>query len=133
VNPFYPQVAARALHQCEYCLAPEVVFNLAFEVEHIIPITKGGQHNLPNLALACRSCNLYKGATLEAIDPRTETMTRLFHPHRDLWQEHFRINETTGVIEALTSVARVTTTVLNMNSRGQVAARQQWMRLGVYP
>ncbi|MEB3342221.1 hypothetical protein [Okeania sp.] len=38
MNPSYLFVAKRARHQCEYFYAPEVIFNLAFEVEHIIPI-----------------------------------------------------------------------------------------------
>jgi len=37
MNLHYAQVALRAGHQCEYCRAPEVVFNFPFEVEHIIP------------------------------------------------------------------------------------------------
>jgi hypothetical protein len=37
VNPSYPRVAARAGHLCEYCRAPELIFNFPFEVEHIIP------------------------------------------------------------------------------------------------
>ncbi|MDD1414047.1 hypothetical protein MEN41_05055 [Dolichospermum sp. ST_con] len=38
MNPFYHLVADRAFHRCEYCHAPELVFNFPFEVEHIIPI-----------------------------------------------------------------------------------------------
>lgn len=55
MNPLYLQVAERANHRCEYCHAPEVVFNFPFEVEHIIPIAKRGKTDLDNLALACRS------------------------------------------------------------------------------
>ena len=36
MNRFYSEVAERAGHRCEYCRAPEVVFNFPFEVEHII-------------------------------------------------------------------------------------------------
>jgi len=35
MNPRYPAVSHRALHQCEYCHAPEGIFNLPFEVEHV--------------------------------------------------------------------------------------------------
>jgi hypothetical protein len=38
MNPRYVQVALRAEHRCEYCHAPEVVFNFPFEVEHVIRI-----------------------------------------------------------------------------------------------
>jgi hypothetical protein len=47
VNPNYPFVAARAKHICEYCHAPEAVFNLPFEVEHIIPSAHGGKMKNP--------------------------------------------------------------------------------------
>jgi 5-methylcytosine-specific restriction endonuclease McrA len=43
MNPHYPLVSARARHSCEYCRAPEIVFNLPFEVEHIIPLARGGE------------------------------------------------------------------------------------------
>ena len=38
MNPHYPEVALRAGHRCEYCYAPEAVFNLPLEVEHIVPL-----------------------------------------------------------------------------------------------
>jgi hypothetical protein len=34
MNPLYARVAARAGDRCEYCHAPEAVFNFPFEVEH---------------------------------------------------------------------------------------------------
>jgi hypothetical protein len=34
MNSFYTLVADRAAHRCEYCHAPELVFNFPFEVEH---------------------------------------------------------------------------------------------------
>jgi 5-methylcytosine-specific restriction endonuclease McrA len=53
MNPCYAAIAERANHRCEYCQAPEVVFNFPFEVEHIIPIFRQGANNEANLALAC--------------------------------------------------------------------------------
>lgn len=52
MNPNYPFVVQRAEHQCEYCHAPEVIFNVAFEVEHIIPIARGGLDDKTWLLLA---------------------------------------------------------------------------------
>lgn len=40
MNPFYTLVADHAAHRCEYCHAPELVFNFPFEVEHIVPICR---------------------------------------------------------------------------------------------
>ena len=39
----YEEVARRANHQCEYCLAPEEFFNSRFEVEHLVPRARGGR------------------------------------------------------------------------------------------
>ena len=35
MNPLYFLVAERAYHRCEYCHAPESIFNAVLEVEHI--------------------------------------------------------------------------------------------------
>jgi hypothetical protein len=48
-------VAERAGHRCEYCGAPEAVFNFPFEVEHIIPPAQGGTDDASNRALACNT------------------------------------------------------------------------------
>jgi 5-methylcytosine-specific restriction endonuclease McrA len=60
MNPHYPGVARRAGHRCEYCRAPEGIFNFPFEVEHVCPIAHGGMNDEVNLALACRACNVFK-------------------------------------------------------------------------
>lgn len=52
MNPHYTQVAIRAAHRCEYCHAPEAVFNFPMEVEHIVPVSRGGDDNTTNWALA---------------------------------------------------------------------------------
>ncbi len=48
MNPNYAFVAKRAGHICEYCHAPEAVFNLRFEVEHIKPLSRGGNNSEEN-------------------------------------------------------------------------------------
>lgn len=83
MNPRYAAIAARARHRCEYCHAPEAVFNFPFEVEHILPPGRGGLDELANLALACRSCNLFKSDCVETLDPVSELMAKLFHPRDD--------------------------------------------------
>lgn len=37
MNSRYALVSARAGHRCEYCHAPEAIFNFPFEVEHALP------------------------------------------------------------------------------------------------
>jgi hypothetical protein len=132
VNPHYPAVAERAAHRCEYCHAPEVVFNSPFEVEHVIPPSRGGSDESANWALACRACNLFKSDHVEGADPHTQTTVRLFHPRVDVWREHFHIEVATGTISGLTPIARATVERLRINSAAQVAARRQWIRLGLF-
>ncbi len=98
MNQRYPKVALRAGHRCEYCRAPEAVFNFPFEVEHIIPVSRGGADAEVNWALACRSCNLRKAAHVNGIDPESQTIVRLFHPREDRWKEHFRADAESGEI-----------------------------------
>jgi 5-methylcytosine-specific restriction endonuclease McrA len=38
-----------------------------FHIDHIIPVSKGGKHELSNLQLAHPLCNLRKGAKVEII------------------------------------------------------------------
>ena len=133
MNPRYHSVSRRANHRCEYCRAPESIFNFAFEVEHIIPSAHGGTDDEANLALACRSCNLYKSDFLTGDDEATQREERLFHPREDSWEEHFQVDRETGFISGLTATGRATVARLNMNSEDQWTARHQWMRLGIFP
>ena len=48
MNRHYAGVAERAGHRCEYCHAPEAIFNLPFEVEHIVPTSRDGPDDESN-------------------------------------------------------------------------------------
>ena len=133
MNPRHAQVALRAGHRCEYCHAPEAVFNLPFEVEHIIPVSREGTDTDFNWALACRSCNLRKAAHISGIDPGSKSVVRLFNPREDRWEEYFQADVENGEIEGVTAIGRATVARLEMNSETQMAARRQWMRLGLFP
>lgn len=133
MNPFYPEVASRAGKICEYCRAPEMPSNFLFEVEHIIPLSLDGETELENLALACRSCNIFKSNYLSGVDDESAETERLFNPRRDDWEEHFRINSETLEIEALTKIGRGTINRLRLNNPLQIRARKQWRRLGLFP
>lgn len=133
MNPRYPDVALRALHRCEYCHAPEAVFNMAFEVEHVVPLALGGRSADANLALACRSCNVHKGSRVSSIDDVTAVLVALFNPRSDDWREHFQVDVDIGTIVGMTSTGRATVSCLRMNGEAQLDARRQWRRLGVFP
>ncbi len=133
MNPRYEQVALRAGHRCEYCHAPEAIFNFPFEVEHIIPVSRDGVDVASNWALSCRSCNLHKSIHLHGIDPKEHKISRLFHPRKDRWEEHFKINTASGEIEGVTAIGRASIARLAMNSQAQLAARRQWLLLRLFP
>jgi len=133
MNPLYVRVALRAGHRCEYCHAPEAVFNFSFEVEHIVPVARGGTSNEANLAMACRSCNLRKAVHLSGEDPQSGEMVRLFRPREETWEGHFVVKEESDEVLGLTPIGRATIARLDMNSPAQRAARRQWRRLGFFP
>jgi hypothetical protein len=133
MNPHYPEVARRAGHRCEYCRAPEAIFNIPFEVEHVIPGAHAGPDEESNLALACRICNLRKSDHRTGIDGTTGVEERLFHPRHDQWSDHFRVDVPSGLIVGLTAIGRATIARLDMNSSAQQDARRLWMRLGIFP
>lgn len=133
MNPRYERVASRATHRCEYCHAPEIVFNFPFEVEHIVPLARGGADSESNWGLACRSCNLFKGTRVRFRDPELESEVRLFHPRHDRWNEHFDADAESSTIKGKTSIGRATVNCLGMNGSAQIAARQQWIRFGLFP
>ncbi len=133
MNRLYAVVAERAGHRCEYCHAPEAIFNLPFEVEHIVPTSRDGPDDESNLALACRACNLFKSDQQTGIDDTTQEVVRLFHPRLDRWDEHFRVESEEGSIQGLTPTGRVTVACLRMNRVVQREARRSWMKLNLYP
>ena len=133
MNRHYAEVARRAAHRCEYCRAPEAVFNFPFEVEHVIPVSHKGIDEQANLALACRSCNIHKASHLTGFNDVTQEETVLFNPRLDRWDDHFRIDKETGAIPAETGIGRATVSRLKMNRDTQLVARLRWMQLGLFP
>src|SRR5215212_2732128 len=111
---YYAQVAERADHLCEYCQAPEEVFNQEFEVDHIVSRAQNGCDHLHNLALSCRACNLRKGEHGAARDPETTQVVSLFHPRQDRWDDHFSLDLDTFLVEGLTPKGRATVVHLGL-------------------
>ena len=132
MNPFYAAVAARAQRRCEYCRAPEDIFNFHFEIDHIVPVALGGANILDNLALACPACNLYKSNALTGFDADTQADAPLFHPRHDIWNDHFRVRAQNGQIEGQTSTGRATIGRLQINHPDQLEARRLWRQLNLF-
>lgn len=47
--------------RCVWCSAD---CQVAFHVDHVVPLSKGGEHDLTNLAISCPTCNLRKQAKM---------------------------------------------------------------------
>jgi hypothetical protein len=133
MNPRYPPVARRGNHRCEYCRAPEAIFNFPFEVEHVVPSSHSGSEDESNLALTCRSCNLHKSNQLTGWDDVGDVESPLFNPRTDRWVEHFEADIDRGEIRGLTTIGRATVGRLRMNDTTQVAARLLWIQLRLFP
>lgn len=133
MNPAYPAVATRARHRCEYCRAPEEIFNFRFEIEHVAPQAAGGSDDVDNLALACRACNAYKSVFVTGIDPESRREVYLFNPRKESWQEHFQFDLQTYTIQGRTACGRATVERLCFNEDYQCAARVRWVLLELFP
>ncbi|MFN0079608.1 MAG: HNH endonuclease [Prosthecobacter sp.] len=125
------QVTQRAKSRCEYCKLSQAGQEAIFHIDHIIPEMDGGATTLDNLALACVSCSLRKGARQVANDPVTGTLVRLFHPRLQIWQDHFKYDGVRAV--GLTPVGRATLNVLKMNRLVLQAIRAEESMLGRHP
>jgi hypothetical protein len=75
---------------CEYCGLAQTGQEAIFHIDHVKPVDAGGKTIMKNLALACVSCSLRKGARQTGVDPQTGTTVPLFNPRRDSWRIHFR-------------------------------------------
>ena len=121
----------RAAACCEYCQLPEAVAESPFQLDHVIAQQHGGPTESDNLAWACFYCNKHKGPNIAGLDPQTGLLTRLFHPRRDAWQEHF-LWEGQQLV-GKTPEGRATVVVLAMNRPLVVARRAALIAEGVFP
>lgn len=127
------QIRAHFVNCCAYCHTAEVLTVVTFEFEHIIPLVSGGPTSFENLCLACPTCNRHKAHRQTAIDPDTQQIVTLFHPHRQLWSAHFAWNEDSTEIEGLTPIGRATIAALKMNRPELIRLRRMWEKMGEHP
>ena len=125
------EVVRRAENRCEYCHLSQTGQEATFHIDHIIPVASGGETIVENLALACVSCSLRKGAKETAFDSVTNSKVKLFHPRLNNWNEHFMWNGT--VLIGLTTKGRATIELLNLNRRLILAIREEEILLGRHP
>lgn len=62
------EILRRDNYTCKKCCRV-ADYNLSMHVDHIIPLSKGGDNSEENLQTLCVDCNLSKGNMLEVINP----------------------------------------------------------------
>jgi hypothetical protein len=127
------QIIERAKRRCEYCKCLMDYSSQAFELEHIIPIAEEGETELENLALACGGCNGHKYTKVAVFDPISKTQVPLYHPRRQVWQEHFAWSADHLEIIGLTAIGKVTIELLNLNRPGVINLRKLLLTVGLHP
>ncbi len=105
----------------------------SFDVDHIIPVSRGGSSALDNLAYACSGCNRHKFNRVNALDPVEQKLVALFHPRQAQWQEQFRWNEDYTLVIGLTATGRATVAALQLNRTGVVNLRKLLWLTGQHP
>lgn len=127
------EVKERARGICEYCLCQESFSPTSFSVEHIIPVSKGGNNDLNNLALSCQGCNGHKYNKTHCFDAASISTVPLFDPRKDSWEEHFFWNADFTKLLGRTPVARATIECLKLNRQEVINLRILLLVFGEHP
>lgn len=106
---------------------------MTFEIDHIVPLSAGGETTADNLCLSCPTCNRQKGTRQTALDPLSGQETPLFHPSTQSWGDHFTWSEDGATVIGLTPAGRTTIALLYMNRPVLVQMRRYWVALGLHP
>ncbi len=108
----------RDRYVCQYCGVDCVAANLIAEVEHIIPLSRGGTWAWMNLVCACRPCNQVKGNRTAAEFGHPKVRGRTFtYP---TWLQQGK----TYIKEQLERIA-----LLEVKFGWQTAERRAWLGL----
>jgi len=127
------QVAEQSRYRCCYCQSQQRFIGILLTVDHIIPESLGGASRLDNLCLSCWDCNLIKGNRIAAIDPKTGTMVRFFHPNKQKWAEHFHWSSDGIRIIGVTPTGRSTIVAMKLNRPVLLHSRSFWLEAGWHP
>lgn len=127
------EIRAQASNRCGYCRSAQKYVLGLLEIEHIVPVAKGGSDDEENLWLACRMCNNFKGTQTSAYDPVSGRKVALFNPRTASWQEHFLWDENGIHIIGLTPCGRATVLALQLNHPIALMVREQWVDAGWHP
>ena len=124
-------VINRSNNRCEYCQLSQAGQIATFHIDHIVPDSAGGETTAGNLALACVSCSLKKGARQTIQDPETGDRVQIFNPRLQVWSENFAWQ---GVLLlGLSPVGRATIQALQLNRPMMLAIRSEEIVFNRHP
>lgn len=128
------RVREAARHRCGYCLSPQRLVMARLEIEHVIPLSRGGTDDESNLWLSCPLCNRAKGDRATATDPDTGTVVPLFHPREQEWPDHFAWSTDGLRILGRTPTGRATVAALHLaDDPDALVVRSCWVAAGWHP
>jgi hypothetical protein len=104
-----------------------------FSIDHIIPVSEGGEDRLENLALACFHCNRHKSNKQRAFDRETERPVPLFNPRKHRRSDHFIWSGNGLLIIPLTPIGRATVDLLELNRERIQQIRSADASIGRHP
>jgi HNH endonuclease len=125
------QVFERAQFCCEYCKMPQAYSLFSFQVDHIISLKHGGTTIFENLALSCAFCNSSKGPDLGTFLENPDELIRFFNPRKDVWNEHFELENT--LILPISQKGAATLKILAFNDVDRIMERQILINAGLFP
>src|SRR5215475_4647072 len=109
------RVRSAPRNRCGYCLSPQHLVMARLEIEHIIPLAKGGSNADANLWVACPIRNRYKSDKTTAVDPETGAVVPLFNRRTHRWSDHFRWSDDGLRIVGRTAIGRATIIALHLS------------------
>lgn len=128
------RVRAAARARCGYCLSPQRLVMARLEIEHIVPLAKGGLDDEANLWLACPLCNGHKSDRTAALDPETGEESPLYNPRTQAWEDHFRWVDGGLRIMGVTPIGRATVRALRLDDDPDaIEVRRHWIAAGWHP
>ena len=128
------KLRAEAGHRCGYCLSPQHLVFATLEIEHMLPIARGGSDDISNLWLCCSICNGHKSDKVDGYDAISGERHSLFNPRLDSWDEHFAWSSDDLRIIGRTAVGRVTVAALKLDSDPiAIEVRSYWVAAGWHP
>jgi hypothetical protein len=127
------RIRQQAGDRCGYCRSPQRYILGTLEIDHIVPVARGGSDDEDNLWLACRLCNAFKGTQTHGVDPATGRRVRLFNPRRQVWSRHFQWSADGAAVQGRTPTGRATVIALQFNNVIACLVRSAWISAGWHP